>query len=262
MTFRLKTLLATGALLASTGAALAATATATADLNVRSGPGTNYAVVDTMPAGETVNVIGCSSGWCEISMGGGSGFASASYLDIGGGPVIERSRVIIEDEEPEIITGLSIGGYWDSRPYYYRDGFYYYGGRWYGERPGRSGWERSWRRDRERAEVRRERRQDQRRDARREIIENRRGRAIEERRDVRRERIDNRGDARRERIEDRRSETRDRGDRVGLDRSDRGAGARGVFGGQRFEPRGGGGGGGRGGDGGGRGGDRGGRGER
>ena len=47
---RLKTLaLAAGALMLSAGAASAAVVTN--DLNLRSGPGTNYQVVDTMPAG-------------------------------------------------------------------------------------------------------------------------------------------------------------------------------------------------------------------
>jgi uncharacterized protein YraI len=147
MTFRLKAALGAGLLLMSAGAASAATATAVTALNVRSGPGGSYPVVDTMPGGETVNVLGCEAGWCEISMGrDGTGFASESYLDLGGGRPA-RSTVVIEDSEPTVITGLSIGGYWGDNPYYYDDGFYYYGGRWYGERPGRPGWERSWSRD-------------------------------------------------------------------------------------------------------------------
>jgi uncharacterized protein YraI len=159
MTFPLKALLASSALLLSAGAAFAAPATATVDLNVRAGPGTNYPVIDALPAGETVNVLGCTGSWCEISMGGGSGFASANYLERAGRAA--RTRVIVEEDEPEII-GLSIGGYWDDRPYYYDGGHYYYGGRWYRERPGRSGWERSWRR-----EYRRSRDRDERREVRR-----------------------------------------------------------------------------------------------
>ncbi|MET0313740.1 MAG: SH3 domain-containing protein, partial [Hansschlegelia sp.] len=149
MAFPLKALLASGALLASVSAAAAATATATADLNVRSGPGTGYSVIDTLPAGETVHVIGCSGPWCEISMGAsGSGFANATYLDIrGGGPGPAPSTVVIEEDAPDDISGLAIGGYWDSRPFYSYGGYYYWGGRWYGSRPGRPGWQGSWRRD-------------------------------------------------------------------------------------------------------------------
>ena len=61
---RLKTLaLAAGALMLSAGAASAAVVTN--DLNLRSGPGTNYQVVDTMPAGARVNVLSCTGGWCR-----------------------------------------------------------------------------------------------------------------------------------------------------------------------------------------------------
>ncbi|HEY0293165.1 MAG TPA: SH3 domain-containing protein, partial [Hansschlegelia sp.] len=145
MSFGLKAALMTGALLMTAGAAQAAQGVATTALNVRSGPGGNYAVIDTLPVGERVTVLGCTAGWCEISMGpDGTGFASASFLDIsGGGP---RERVIVDEPAP-IVSGVAIGGYWGSDPYYYDDGFYYYGGRWYGVRPGRPGWERSWRRD-------------------------------------------------------------------------------------------------------------------
>lgn len=152
MSFRLKIALGAGLLLVSAGAASAATGTATTALNVRSGPGGSYPVIDTLPAGEIVNLLDCTGGWCEISMGAdGTGFASESFLDIrGGGPA--RERVVIERSEPRIVTGLSIGGYWGETPYYYDDGYYYYGGRWYDEQPGRPGWERSWRRDHRRGE--------------------------------------------------------------------------------------------------------------
>ena len=80
-------LLASGAaLLLSTGIAAAAPATARSDLNVRSGPGTNYPVVGALQAGETVDVQGCTGSWCRVSSAGGSGFASRSYLAMAGGP--------------------------------------------------------------------------------------------------------------------------------------------------------------------------------
>ncbi|RXF75490.1 hypothetical protein EK403_01120 [Hansschlegelia zhihuaiae] len=283
MTISLKALLASGALLVSSGAAFAATATATADVNVRTGPGVRYAVIDTLPEGETVRVIDCDGDWCEISMGAdGTGFVSAAYLD---GPASRiTTRVEIYDDEPAVISGLVIGGYWENRPYYFRDGYYYWGGRWYAGRPGRPGWrDRSWRRWEDRREARIDNRRDRlddRRDRfqdRRERFQDRRDRFQDNRGD-RAERRDDRND-RRERTERRgdrmdgrggggRAEARDRGDRgdrVGLDRAGggrgdgggRGRGGRGGDGGGRG---GGGDGGGRGGDGGGRGGDGGGRG--
>jgi uncharacterized protein YraI len=85
MTLRTKLLGAGAALLLSTGAALAVPATAQTDLNVRSGPGTQYPVVGSIQAGETVDAGGCTGSWCQVRFSGGSGFASRSYLAMGGG---------------------------------------------------------------------------------------------------------------------------------------------------------------------------------
>lgn len=196
MTFPIKALLASSALVFSATAATAATATATTSVNVRSGPGVQYEVVDTLPPGEVVNLIGCDGDWCEISMGrDGSGFAAADYLDYAGGT---RTRVIVEEDDPTVITGLSVGGYWEDRPYYFRDGYYYWGGRWYGHRPGVAGWrERSWRR------------WDDRRDAR---LDNRRDKL-----DDRKDRLDDR----RDKLNDRRDKLNDRGDRHDEPRGER-----------------------------------------
>src|SRR3954471_11750747 len=84
MTIR-NTLLASGAaLLLSAGAAAAAPATVQSDLNVRSGPGTQYQVVGAVQSGETVDVAGCTGSWCQISFRGGTGYASQSYLAMAG----------------------------------------------------------------------------------------------------------------------------------------------------------------------------------
>src|SRR5215213_796365 len=72
------------ALLLTTGAALAVPATAQTDLNVRSGPGTEYPVVGSIQGGETVNVGNCTGSWCRVRFEGGSGFASRSHLALGG----------------------------------------------------------------------------------------------------------------------------------------------------------------------------------
>jgi uncharacterized protein YraI len=77
-------LLATGigavALLASAGAALADPATATAAVNVRSGPGTSYAVIDTLYPGESVDVRNCQGSWCYVVHSGPDGWVAAGYL--------------------------------------------------------------------------------------------------------------------------------------------------------------------------------------
>ncbi len=83
MTIR-KGFLTAALLLGSAGLASAAPATVAGDLNLRAGPGTGYGVVAVMPAGATVNTLGCSGNWCRVSYGGAVGYASASYLDAGG----------------------------------------------------------------------------------------------------------------------------------------------------------------------------------
>lgn len=81
-----KLALAAGLLLTTAGAASAAPALVTGDLNLRSGPGTNFGVIAVLPGGATVNVVGCASGWCRIAWRSGYGYASSRYLDLGGGP--------------------------------------------------------------------------------------------------------------------------------------------------------------------------------
>src|ERR1044072_7502039 len=100
MTLRNKLLGAGAALLLSTGAALAVPATAQNDLNVRSGPGTQYPVVGSIQGGETVDVGGCTGSWCQVSFSGGSGYASRSYLAMGGGapgPAVAAAPYVYDD---------------------------------------------------------------------------------------------------------------------------------------------------------------------
>jgi len=55
--------------------------TATADLNLRAGPGTQYPDVGTIPSGQSVTLYGCIGGaWCDVSYEGQRGWASASFL--------------------------------------------------------------------------------------------------------------------------------------------------------------------------------------
>lgn len=64
-----------------TGGAFAWEAAATTALNVRSGPGTQFRVVEVLERGEVVDVEYCRSGWCFLDMGWqGSGWASRNYL--------------------------------------------------------------------------------------------------------------------------------------------------------------------------------------
>lgn len=56
-----------------------------ADLNLRTGPGTNHPQITVIPRGAPVHVHGCQLDvtWCELTFGGVTGWASADYLDAG-----------------------------------------------------------------------------------------------------------------------------------------------------------------------------------
>ena len=111
-------LLASGAaLLLSTGIAAAAPGTARTDLNVRSGPGTNYPVVGALQSGETVDVQGCTGGWCQVNFPGGTGFASRSYLAMAGGPGVGVA----------VTEGYAPGYAYEDYPAYGYDDYYDYG---------------------------------------------------------------------------------------------------------------------------------------
>ncbi|EEW24626.1 SH3 domain-containing protein [Rhodobacter ferrooxidans] len=79
-------------LLASTIAAAAEPAAAITDLNVRSGSGTRFRVLDTLTPGEVVDIRECRrNGWCRITHDGPEGWVASNYLTTapgvpGGGP--------------------------------------------------------------------------------------------------------------------------------------------------------------------------------
>ncbi len=103
--------LGAGLLLGSASIAAAAPALVTADLNLRSGPGTNYGVINVMPGGSTVDVLSCSGSWCRVGWGNSVGFASRSYLDLADGPAYAVAP-------PPIVVAPPVFGY----AYGYRSG--------------------------------------------------------------------------------------------------------------------------------------------
>ncbi len=54
-------------------------------VNVRSGPGTGYAVIGSVSTGQSFSVTGVSDGWYKISYNGATGYVSGDYLSVGGG---------------------------------------------------------------------------------------------------------------------------------------------------------------------------------
>lgn len=178
-----------GAVALPGSASAAASAIATADVNLRAGPSTQYPAVDVVRDGNNVTVFGCldTRSWCDISYGGQRGWVSSNYLaylDQGrrytGPDVVGRTGVPI--------ISFSFGNYWDD---HYRGRSFYRDRDRYDRREVRQ----------ERREDRRELRQDRRevrqerrdvRDARQDLREARRdGENVRaERRDLRQERRD------------------------------------------------------------------------
>lgn len=100
--------IATGIAVAATAAvvflpaAYAAPGVVTSNINVRSGPGTNYAVVDTVRRGTQVDVQQCQGSWCYIAKAGPDGWVSASYLSASGGQPVNP-------QQPGLSFGFTVG---------------------------------------------------------------------------------------------------------------------------------------------------------
>ncbi len=100
--------IATGVAVAATAAvvflpaAYAAPGTITSNVNVRSGPGTNYGVIDTVRRGTQVDVQQCQGSWCYIVKSGPDGWVSSTYLTAAGGTPVNP-------QQPGISFGFSTG---------------------------------------------------------------------------------------------------------------------------------------------------------
>lgn len=68
------------ALMSVPAAAQGATTTAVSSVNVRAGPGINFALRGNLAAGQVVNVIQCQNNWCMVDSVGPDGWVSAEYL--------------------------------------------------------------------------------------------------------------------------------------------------------------------------------------
>jgi hypothetical protein len=62
----------------------AAPASATNNVNLRQGPGTNFPVVTTIPGGSQVEISGCQGQWCSVTWQGQTGYSIATSFDQGG----------------------------------------------------------------------------------------------------------------------------------------------------------------------------------
>ncbi len=114
-------------LLGMVGAASAAQAVATGNVNVRSGPSTQYGRVDTLLRNEVVDVTSCQGNWCYVEKRGADGWVSANYLQ----PVYVGGQ-----RRPSVGFSFNFGNAPVVRPprhrhYDYYDDYYDYRDRWH-----------------------------------------------------------------------------------------------------------------------------------
>jgi uncharacterized protein YraI len=102
------------------------------DLNLRVGPDTGYGVIDVIPYGDPVHVIGCLNGveWCDVEWYGLRGWVAAYYL-VQPGTSVYLPQVYAQIGLPIIV--FSFDSYHDR---YYRDRPWYKKrvGIWQGEK--------------------------------------------------------------------------------------------------------------------------------
>ncbi len=91
-------------------AASAAPAIATTTVNVRSGPGTSYGVIDTLSRGESVDVLGCRTGWCYVQKSGPDGYVSSSYLRRSSGGTTFEPNFNLSFNFPQGSVSIGSGG--------------------------------------------------------------------------------------------------------------------------------------------------------
>jgi hypothetical protein len=100
---------ALAALLACTGGAMAVEAAAKSAVNVRTGPGKTFSVVDQLTAGEVVTIKECApSNFCFVEHSGPDGWVSAAFLV----PVEEEPEEDIEEgsgDNPDCSFGFNVG---------------------------------------------------------------------------------------------------------------------------------------------------------
>ena len=110
--------------------ASAAPALVLSNLNMRQGPGTNFAVVATIPGGSTVDVTGCTGEWCTVAWAGRGGYAIARNLDLGGADPVGAYPPAVVEGPVVVAPPVYYGGYYGGPGYY--GPRYYYGRRWGG----------------------------------------------------------------------------------------------------------------------------------
>ncbi|GAB3915936.1 hypothetical protein GCM10027613_13360 [Microlunatus endophyticus] len=80
-------------------------ATATTGVNIRSGPGTSYAIVGGLMRGQSISAVGKpQDGWVKVRFDGGTAYVSAQYLDLAGTTVKSSAPVTISTSGTKIAS--------------------------------------------------------------------------------------------------------------------------------------------------------------
>lgn len=81
----------------------------TANLNMRSGPGTGYSVILVIPKGTGVKVESSANGWAKIIYNGKTGYVSSTYLSSAGSPSPVASHVYTTIAKLNLRSGPGTG---------------------------------------------------------------------------------------------------------------------------------------------------------
>ncbi|GAA5629264.1 hypothetical protein Brsp05_04563 [Brucella sp. NBRC 12953] len=124
--------------------AYAASAIVTTSLNLRTGPGTQYRTLGSIPNGVGVVVAGCTSGygWCRVSYAGMDGWASSRYIAVrtsGGYSTDDNFGSSAAAIGIPLIAGIAIGSAINNNNYYDGPGWGRGWGPGWGPRP-YAGW--------------------------------------------------------------------------------------------------------------------------
>jgi uncharacterized protein YgiM (DUF1202 family) len=120
----------------------ASSAVTHSSVNLRNGPGTSYTVVTLIPAGSSVEVSGCKSGWCQVTFEGNNGYIIETSIASGApagaarraGPPPGYAGPAGPGGPPPPGYGAPPPGYYPPPPGYYPPppGYYYGYGPYYG----------------------------------------------------------------------------------------------------------------------------------
>ncbi|WP_336288216.1 MULTISPECIES: SH3 domain-containing protein [unclassified Bartonella] len=84
-----------GTLFLTTAVAENANVVVTKNLNLRTGPSTQYAICGLIPAGQLISVQICKGNWCHIKYNDQKGWVSSRYLSFKNGNDLYRTYTVL-----------------------------------------------------------------------------------------------------------------------------------------------------------------------